>query len=86
MLGLNGPGRGFAVPFCGGDLGIEGNVFADVENFVDVLEVVTDLSVIGKAFREVEGAIDLGNAELVDGKLRVDSCSWIGVVPPYAAK
>lgn len=86
FLGLDGSCRGFIVPFGGRDFSTEGDVFAGVENFVNVLEVFTDLGTAGKAFCKVERAVDFGYRQLIDRKLGVYSCSWVGVVPPYAAK
>ena len=86
LFGLDGPCRGAGGPFCRDHLGGESDVLACIDDLVDVLEVVTNFSIVGEAFGEIERSVHLGDGKLVEGILRINTSARVGVVTPDTAQ
>lgn len=66
--------------------GVEERVLSQVQYLVDVRHVAEQLLAVREALRELPCLPDLGDAELIEGRLRVDPRARVAVPIPDAAK
>ena len=80
--GLDGPLGGLLVEFAGVDDGFKCCVFAEVADFIDVIEIGLQFLPVGVVSGESPGFIDFWDVELVDRYWAVDSSSRVAVPSP----
>lgn len=79
---LYSPLSGLLVKFCRGHNGLERSVFAQIADFVTVVEVGLQFPPAWVVCGKAERVVDLGNRQLVDWDRAVDSSSWVAVPSP----
>jgi hypothetical protein len=86
ISGLDIPFPLLRVELSSNNDGIESTVFLDTNDFVDVIEVITQVLVVGVVVGPVPGVVYLGPGELILWDFRVNAGSGVAVPSPGATR
>lgn len=82
ILGANEPTATFCVELGTNNDSVERTVLLDIEDFINMVEICSELCIVGVVCGPVPVLPHLRETELVLGNFGVNSCSWITVPSP----